>query len=73
VSRGASDSGEAAIGLCAACRHARRIDSARGSRFWLCARSADDPRFVKYPRLPVLCCSGFEAIDEREVGQGADS
>jgi hypothetical protein len=63
VSR-ASDPGEAAIGLCAVCRHARRIDSARGSRFWLCSRSTDDPRFAKYPRLPVLRCPGFESIDE---------
>ncbi|PYM79922.1 MAG: hypothetical protein DMD84_25435 [Candidatus Rokuibacteriota bacterium] len=47
-------------GLCATCRHARRVASARGSVFWLCARSADDPRFPKYPRLPVLRCEGHE-------------
>jgi hypothetical protein len=50
-------------GLCATCRHARRVDSARGSRFWLCARSADDPRFAKYPRLPVLQCPGYDGSD----------
>jgi hypothetical protein len=39
------------------------VESSRGSRFWLCGRSADDPRFAKYPRLPVLQCAGFEAGD----------
>jgi len=53
------------VGLCATCRHARRVESARGSCFWLCARNADDPRFAKYPRLPVLQCAGFEAGDAR--------
>ena len=56
-------------GLCAACRHARRVESARGARFWLCAGSADDPRFAKYPRLPVLRCPGFEPTGER-AGEG---
>jgi hypothetical protein len=41
------------------------VESARGSRFWLCARSADDPRFASYPRLPVLECRGYEAGDAR--------
>lgn len=49
-----------AAGLCEACVHARAVTSARGSTFWLCGRSADDPRFPKYPRLPVLRCPGFE-------------
>ena len=50
-------------GLCATCRHARDITSARGSRFVLCGLSATDPRFPKYPRLPVLSCAGYAAID----------
>jgi hypothetical protein len=49
------------IGLCATCNHARRIESDRGSVFWLCELSATRPRFPKYPRLPVLACSGYEA------------
>ena len=53
-----------AAGLCGACRHARRVESAKGSVFWLCARSADDPRFAKYPRLPVLRCAGFQPTNE---------
>jgi len=51
-----------AIGLCAACVHARPVVSGRGSTFWLCGRSADDPRFPKYPRLPVVRCVGFERL-----------
>jgi len=50
------------VGLCADCRHARRIDSRRGSSFLLCGRAADDPRYVRYPRLPVLRCPGYEAV-----------
>ncbi len=50
------------VGLCRACRHARRIESARGSTFWQCGRSAADARFPRYPRLPVAACDGFEAV-----------
>lgn len=25
----------------------------------MCGLSAEDPRFPKYPRLPVLACAGF--------------
>jgi hypothetical protein len=48
------------VGLCADCRFMRRMQSDRGSVFYLCERSATDPRFPKYPRLPVLRCSGYE-------------
>jgi hypothetical protein len=47
-------------GLCASCRHHRVVESRRGSRFWLCARSRVDPAFPRYPRLPVLACRGYE-------------
>jgi hypothetical protein len=48
------------VGLCADCSHGRRIVSARGSSFWLCERAAmEAERFAKYPRLPVVRCSGF--------------
>ena len=46
-------------GLCANCRHARIIRSDRGSVFYLCELSFTDARFPKYPRLPVLACSGY--------------
>jgi hypothetical protein len=46
-------------GLCATCRHSRRIASARDAIFYLCELSYSDPRFPKYPRLPVVQCSGY--------------
>ena len=49
-------------GLCGACRHSRRIETRRGSIFRLCERSATDPRFPRYPALPVLRCAGFEPV-----------
>lgn len=47
-------------GLCAGCHHGRTVRSDRGVVFWLCRRSATDPRFPRYPSLPVLACPGFE-------------
>ena len=49
---------EARVGLCFTCRHARVIKTPR-STFWLCGLSATDPRFAKYPRLPVVACDGY--------------
>jgi hypothetical protein len=51
-------------GLCANCRLARRVESARGSKFILCELSASDPAFPKYPRLPVIECAGYSARPE---------
>ncbi len=48
------------LGLCATCVHARSVVSSRGSEFLLCGRSETDPRYPKYPPLPVLRCPGFE-------------
>lgn len=47
------------MGLCASCEHMRLIQSDRGTKFYLCRLSATDPSFPKYPRLPVLQCSGY--------------
>jgi len=49
-----------AVGLCAGCASGQRVVSARGSVFWRCRRSAKDAAFVRYPRLPVLRCPGYE-------------
>ena len=46
-------------GLCASCRHVQVVPSARGSVFFLCRKSAEDPAFRKYPTLPVLQCRGY--------------
>jgi hypothetical protein len=48
------------VGLCSTCRHSQVIESSKGSVFWLCELSKIDPRFPKYPRLPVLACSGYQ-------------
>jgi hypothetical protein len=52
------------VGLCADCRHARRVESDRGSAFFLCELALTDPRFQKYPRLPVVTCEGYEQAGE---------
>ena len=52
-----------AVGLCADCRFMRRMESDRGSIFYLCELSASDARFPKYPRLPVLRCAGYKPLD----------
>jgi hypothetical protein len=62
-------------GLCGSCEHVRIIESRRGSRFFLCRMAEVDPRFAKYPRLPVLRCIGYAPTDvprvEEERGSGA--
>ena len=55
-----SDRENAHAGLCSDCLHARRLESARGSVFILCNLSLTDPRFPKYPRLPVISCDGYK-------------
>jgi hypothetical protein len=56
----------AAVGLCASCAHSRQIESERGSIFWLCRLSDTDPRFPKYPRLPVLSCPGYRKSNDED-------
>ncbi len=43
-------------GLCASCKRCKRIESARGSVFFLCRA----PGLPKYPPLPVLTCAEHE-------------
>ncbi|HYL79016.1 MAG TPA: hypothetical protein VEU96_32800 [Bryobacteraceae bacterium] len=50
----------APVGLCETCKNMRRVTSDRGSVFYLCKLSAVDPRYPKYPPLPVLACDGYE-------------
>jgi hypothetical protein len=47
-------------GLCASCTHAQVVTSSRGSVFYLCRLSFTDPRFPRYPPLPVVECDGYE-------------
>lgn len=55
-------------GLCDVCRHVRVIRNRRGSIFRLCKRSATDPAFPRYPRLPVVRCDGYEPRPEEDEG-----
>jgi hypothetical protein len=57
---------DSTIGLCLRCRHAAAIKSTRNNVYYLCERSKTDPQFPKYPRLPVLSCSGFEQRESKE-------
>ena len=57
-------------GLCATCDHARLVTSARHSTFVRCDLSATDPRFPKYPRLPVGRCEGFRPAESPAGDQG---
>ncbi len=46
-------------GLCDTCTHQRVITTTRGSAFSMCLRHRDDPRFPKYPPIPVGHCPGY--------------
>jgi len=46
-------------GLCAACVHLRLLASPR-SDFVRCGLAETDPRFPRYPPLPVVACAGYE-------------
>ncbi|HEY0022479.1 MAG TPA: hypothetical protein VGB24_06195 [Longimicrobium sp.] len=49
-------------GLCGSCANVRIVETRKGSRFFLCQLSETDPRFPKYPPIPVLRCGGFVPI-----------
>jgi len=57
-----------AAGLCADCQHAGSIKSDRGSVFLRCELALADSRFPKYPRLPVLACSGYQQRKTTSAG-----
>ena len=60
-------------GLCADCRWSRLVETKRGSAFLLCSLSKTDPRFPKYPPLPVRNCSGHVALtDVTDVTDATD-
>jgi hypothetical protein len=46
-------------GLCETCRNVKIVETRKGSRFYLCTLSEIDPRFPKYPRIPVVRCLGY--------------
>jgi len=58
------------VGLCRTCRWMRPVTNRRGSAFYRCARAETDPRFVRYPPLPVVNCAGYEKVTEKGAGSG---
>jgi len=48
-----------AFGLCGGCAHQKLVGNTRGSRFSMCLLSREDRRYPKYPRMPVIRCTGF--------------
>lgn len=52
-------------GLCATCRHVKTLRNDRGSVFYMCQRAEADPRYKRYPPLPVLQCPGHEPEDAK--------
>jgi uncharacterized protein YciI len=52
--------GPETVGLCFSCRFMRSTGNRRGSVFFRCLRADDDPRFLRYPPLPVRSCPGYE-------------
>jgi hypothetical protein len=59
------------VGLCFSCQHSRVVRTDRGATFYQCQLSATDPRYPKYPRLPVLRCHGYE-VKQTEPGERPD-
>jgi hypothetical protein len=55
----------APAGLCGRCLHVQPVQSSRGSTFYLCRLSFSDPRFARYPPLPVLSCAGFVPREQK--------
>lgn len=51
-------------GLCELCVNRRIIRNRVGSNFHLCSLSKKDPRYPKYPALPVLSCEGYDVGSE---------
>jgi hypothetical protein len=49
-------------GLCATCRFVEIVPSSKGAVFYLCTLAATDPRFRRYPALPVRVCTGYQAV-----------
>jgi hypothetical protein len=53
--------------------HALVKGTNRGTAYLRCTRAAWDDSLVKYPRLPVTGCIGFEPADEADAAGGRAS
>lgn len=54
-------------GLCADCVH-RRLVASRRSVFLLCGLAETEPRFPRYPPLPVVECGGYRPAGRDAAG-----
>ena len=57
------------VGLCFTCQHVRPVRTDRGAVYYQCQRAATDPRYAKYPRLPVIHCPGHEVREDGPESQ----
>ena len=60
-SHGGGQAPDDRAGLCGSCAHVQIITNDRGSRFYLCRLSLTDPRFTRYPAIPVVACTGYRS------------
>jgi hypothetical protein len=56
-------------GLCATCGHVDIVRSDWGSTFLRCRMSDVDPRFLKYPTLPVVECTGWASGSDNQPAE----
>ena len=56
------------VGLCAICRFGEAITTSKNAVFWRCRRSFEDPDFPRYPSLPKVACTGYQAPPTRSEG-----
>jgi hypothetical protein len=62
---------QASTSLCESCDHQQLVPNTRGSIFSLCRRSRSDPEnYVRYPRLPMLQCPGYEHHGDGAANRG---
>ena len=55
------------VGLCFRCVNARTVETRR-ALYWRCGVSDTDPRYERYPRLPVLQCAAFVERGKAQSG-----
>ncbi len=53
-------SAEVDPGLCGHCAFVHMNRTRRATTYFRCTRAAWDERLVKYPRLPVTSCVGYQ-------------
>ena len=59
-------------GLCGSCEWSRRVNSHRGSVFWLCRAATFRSDLRKYPPLPVLECEVWKPLRPAESTDGEE-